>query len=56
VLGKAPDPLPDAGAAIDVFIKDDVPQAPQYTWDDPRAGKKPPSSGTHEGRPGPRRR
>lgn len=35
-LGPVPDPLPEIGAEVNVFVHNDDPKTPQYRWDDPR--------------------
>ncbi len=48
-LGPSPDPLPETGATLGVFIHDDEAARPQYRWDRPVSAPPPPKRG---GRPG----
>jgi hypothetical protein len=39
-VGTPPSPLPAVDSRCDVWIKDDVPQHPQYEWIAPKKAKK----------------
>jgi len=48
-LGAKPDPLPDEGQKVQVYVHNDDPRNPQYTWDRP-APKKGKTGGKRGGR------
>jgi CRISPR-associated protein Cmr6 len=39
--GKAPTPLPEVGATIEVYVFNDDPRKPQYRWDRPQPSQPP---------------
>lgn len=55
--GKAPDPLPEIGTTIEVYVHNDDPRKPQYRWDRPAPPSAPRGRGAGgRGGPPPRRR